>query len=57
MYKIDTDPMTNEITYSYTNGQTIHYFKENDANVEYIKYIKWVQEGNIAEEWNPNANQ
>jgi hypothetical protein len=30
-------------------------FDEN--NMDYQRYLAWVAEGNIAEEWNPNGNQ
>jgi len=26
-------------------------------NFDYQRYLAWVAEGNIAEEWNPNGNQ
>ena len=25
-------------------------------NVNYRKYLEWVEEGNVAEEWNPEVN-
>jgi hypothetical protein len=28
----------------------------DEANTDYQAYLKWVAEGNVAEEWNPNGN-
>lgn len=29
----------------------------DEGNLDYQEYLKWVQEGNIAEEWNPGGIQ
>ena len=28
----------------------------NEQNTDYQTYLAWVAEGNVAEEWNPNAS-
>ena len=29
----------------------------DESNMDYQRYLAWLAEGNIAEEWNPNGNQ
>jgi hypothetical protein len=35
---------------------TILFIPENELLPQYQDYLKWVAEGNVAEEWNPNGN-
>lgn len=37
------------------NGYRISFTDQDPANTDYQKYLKWVAEGNTAEEWNPQG--
>jgi hypothetical protein len=54
MYKITYYPQTTDILniirlFDYALIPT------NEKNVDYQEYLKWVEEGNVAEEWNPGG--
>lgn len=55
MYQLVIDP-TNNKTMSICLDNN-YFIPIDESNVEYQKYLVWVAEGNIAEEWNPNGNQ
>ena len=38
-------------------GDEGRWFPADEANKDYQAYLAWVDEGNTAEEWNPNGNQ
>ena len=55
MYQIVIDPTNNKtMSICFDNNSFIPI---DESNAEYQKYLAWVAEGNIAEEWNPNGNQ
>ena len=49
----------------YTNWEDKQFIIKNDAewipmdpaNTDYQEYLAWLEEGNIPEEWNPEAPQ
>ena len=34
----------------------LHSVPTDPANQDYQQYLAWVEEGNVAEEWDPEAN-
>jgi hypothetical protein len=38
-----------------TNDGTILGIPPDPMNVDYLEYVKWLFDGNTAEEWQPNA--
>lgn len=54
MYKILYYPNTTDIAsiIKINNGLNLHIPTDN-LNKDYKEYIKWTEEGNVAEEWKP----
>ena len=54
MYKILYYPNTTDIAsiIKINNGLNLHIPTDN-LNKDYKEYIKWTEEGNVAEEWIP----
>jgi hypothetical protein len=55
MYKITQGRETKILSKDNTDG-SITFIPFDEANTSYQEYLKWVAEGNVAEEWNPNGN-
>jgi hypothetical protein len=38
-------------------GESTMYIPFDEGNADYQKYLAWVAEGNVAQEWNPQEAQ
>ena len=43
------------VMYGVVRLEDVAHIPLDPANRDYQEYIEWVEEGNVAEEWNPDA--
>jgi len=55
MYQIVKSTLTNEVT-CIARMEDYAYIPLDEANSDYQQYLAWVDQGNVAEEWNPNGD-
>ncbi len=56
MYKYKIHSLGTKTIILEKDGFLISFVDPSLGNTEYEKYLKWVAEGNVAEEWKPNGN-
>ena len=56
-YQVIPEPTGDIISvFSVLDNGNVLCFPNDPANRDYQEYLEWVEEGNVAEEWNPEAN-
>jgi len=51
----NSDGSTENCIVKLTDGSGVQTFPQDPANADYQQYLEWLEEGNVAEEWNPEV--